>query len=61
VESSREVYETGATRGLRGPYFVNATDALLQIPAIVPLIFSVTLVTVFYFWLSHVERKHKES
>jgi hypothetical protein len=58
LKTSREIYEVAATRGIGGGHFPNQFDALLQTPVIVPLLFAGVLLTVFYFWLSHIEKQH---
>ena len=54
------IYETARTRGIAGNQFTDASDALLQIPAIVPLLFAAVLLIVFYLWLSHIEKEYSE-
>jgi hypothetical protein len=58
MKDSREIYEVAATRGIGGKHFPNALDALLQVPVIVPLLFIAVLLTVFYFWLSNLEKQN---
>jgi hypothetical protein len=52
------LYEAAATRGIGGSQM--PFSELLQLPAIVPLLFATVLLTVFYLWLSHVEKQYLE-
>ena len=52
------VYETTATRGIGAHEPPSALHALLQVPAIVPSILVVVLITVFYLWLSRIEKQY---
>jgi hypothetical protein len=33
-------------------------DAVLRVPAIVPLLFAAALLTAFYLWLTHIEKRY---
>jgi hypothetical protein len=55
--NGRAIYEVAATRGIGGNHSPNPFEALLQLPAIVPLLFAAVLLTIFYLWLSHIEKK----
>ena len=52
------IYATAQTRGDEGNHLSNAVDALLQVPAIVPLLLAAALLTTFYKWLKDVERRY---
>ena len=52
------IYATAQTRGDEGNHLSNAVDALLQVPAIVPLLLAAALLTAFYKWLKDVERRY---
>ena len=52
------IYATAQTRGDEGSHLSNAVDALLQVPAIVPLLLAAALLTAFYKWLKDVERRY---
>ena len=53
------IYETAATRGIGGSRM--SFDKLLELPAIVPLLFVAALLTAFYLWLSHIEKQYPKS
>jgi hypothetical protein len=55
------IYETARTRGIAGNQLTDASDGLLQIPAIVPLLFAAVLLIAFYLWLSHIEKEYSET
>ena len=52
------IYATAQTRGDEANHLSNAVDALLQVPAIVPLLLAAALLTAFYKWLKDVERRY---
>ncbi len=54
------IYETASTRGIGGSHLETASNALLQLPAIVPLLFAAVLLAIFYLWLSHTEKQYSE-
>jgi len=39
----------------------DAVDALLRVPAIVPLLLAAVLLTAFYLWLTHTEKQYSEN
>ena len=55
------IYETAATRGIGGSHLPSAFNELLQLPAIVPLLFAAALLTVFYLWLSQTEKQYSKN
>jgi hypothetical protein len=61
LKSSREIYEVAATRGIRAQHFTSALETLLLLPAMVPLLLAATLLTLFYFWLSNLEKQYRNS
>ena len=51
-------YTTAQIRENEGSGLLNAVDALLHIPAIVPLLLAAALLTAFYKWLKDFERQY---
>jgi hypothetical protein len=52
------IYATASISEIKRNHLTNAVDALLGIPAIVPLLLAVGLLTVFYLWLTHIEKQY---
>ena len=52
-----EVYSTASIDKIGETLATNITDALLQAPIIVPLLLAAGLLTVFYSWISSVEKE----
>ena len=62
LEYSRgEIYSTASIDKIGKSHLTNLTDALLQIPVIVPLVLGAALLTVFYLWLSNAEKRYFEN
>ena len=56
-----EVYSTASIEKIEPDHLKNLADALLQIPVIVPLLLGAALITAFYSWLSHIEKRYSEN
>lgn len=54
-----EIYSTASREKIEPNQ--NLADALLQIPVIVPLLLGAALITAFYLWLSHIEKRYSEN
>ena len=52
-----EVYSTASIDKIGGNRATNLTDVLLQMPIVIPLFLGAAFLTVFYLWLSDVERR----
>ena len=46
---------------IEGSHPTNLTEALLQVPVIVPLLSAAALLTAFYLWLSKTERRYSRN
>jgi hypothetical protein len=56
-----EIYSTASIEKIEPNHLKKLADALLQIPLIVPLLLGTALITVFYLWLSHIEKRYSEN
>ena len=62
LESGRvATYATASVGEVQKGHLPNMIDALLRIPAIVLLLLAAGLLTVFYRWLTHIERRYFEN
>jgi hypothetical protein len=55
------IYTTASTGGIEKSPPATIIDALLRIPAIIPLLLAMALLTAFYLWLTHTEKKYLKS
>ena len=51
------IYTTASTGETEKSQLASMLDALLRVPAIVPLLLAMVLLTAFYLWLTHTEKK----
>jgi hypothetical protein len=53
------IYATARTGEIEKSQLATMLDALLRIPATVPLLLAMVLLTAFYLWLTHTEKKNR--
>lgn len=52
------IYETASAGEIESSQLANVVDAMLRVPTIVPLLVAATLLTAFYLWLMHTEKRY---
>jgi hypothetical protein len=52
------IYATASVNAIGRSPLASVVDGLLRVPAIVPLLLALALLTVFYQWLTHIERRY---
>jgi hypothetical protein len=52
------IYATASTGEIERSQLANVIDAMLRVPAIVPLLLAAALLTAFYLWLTDIEKQY---
>jgi hypothetical protein len=52
------IYATASTGEIERSQLANVIDAMLRVPAIVPLLLAAALLTAFYLWLTDIEKRY---
>jgi hypothetical protein len=52
------IYATASTGEIETSQLANVIDAMLRVPAIVPLLLAAALLTAFYLWLTDIEKQY---
>jgi hypothetical protein len=52
------IYATASTDEIERSQLANVIDAMLRVPAIVPLLLAAALLTAFYLWLTDIEKQY---
>ena len=52
------IYATASTDEIERSQLANVIDAMLRVPAIVPLLLAAALLTAFYLWLTDIEKRY---
>ena len=52
------IYATASTGEIERSQLANIIDAVLRVPAIVPLLLAAALLTAFYLWLTDIEKQY---
>jgi hypothetical protein len=59
LESDRDaIYATASAGEIESSQLANVVDAMLRVPTIVPLLVAAVLLTAFYLWLLHTEKRY---
>ena len=52
------IYATASAGEIKSSQLANVVDAMLRVPTIVPLLVAAVLLTAFYLWLMHTEKRY---
>jgi len=52
------IYATASADEIERSQLANVIDAMLRVPAIVPLLLAAALLTAFYLWLTDIEKRY---
>jgi hypothetical protein len=52
------IYATASAGEIERSQLANVIDAMLRVPAIVPLLLAAALLTAFYLWLTDIEKQY---
>ena len=55
------IYATASDGKIGTNQLANVTDAILRVPAIVPLVLAAALLTAFYIWLTNFEKQYSRN
>ena len=55
------IYATASTGEIETSQLANVIDAMLRVPAIVPLLLAAALLTAFYLWLTDMEKRYSRN
>jgi hypothetical protein len=55
------IYATASAGEIKITQLANVVDAMLRVPAIVPLLLAAALLTGFYLWLTGIEKRYSRN